>query len=185
MADVGNKIRKYIQDIAGATVSDKERTAELAANISKASRAKDTQINSITAQIKLITNTVTLLSKSLANKENNSSGGNSGGGNGGGRNGGDGGGLGGRRIFHHTSDMGSYCLIPRTSPSGRKAQQQQLHQKKGRSQRQSHHHQLHGWQQLLAAGEQGKPSQTTPATKASQPPGDKSRGWILMNTNTR
>jgi hypothetical protein len=58
IADVGNKISKYIQDIAGATIEDKERTAELAANISKASRAKDAQIDSITAQIKLLTNTV-------------------------------------------------------------------------------------------------------------------------------
>ena len=33
MADVGDKIRKYIQDIANATAADKERTAELAANV--------------------------------------------------------------------------------------------------------------------------------------------------------
>jgi hypothetical protein len=46
MADVSNKIRKYIQDIASATIANKERTAELAANISKASRAKDAQIKS-------------------------------------------------------------------------------------------------------------------------------------------
>ncbi len=36
MADVGKEIRKYIQDIASATVADKERTAENLANISKA-----------------------------------------------------------------------------------------------------------------------------------------------------
>jgi hypothetical protein len=72
MAGMGNKIRKYIQDIASATVADKERTAENLANISKASRAKDAQIDSITAQIKLLTNTVALLSKLLANKDINS-----------------------------------------------------------------------------------------------------------------
>ena len=49
MADVGDKIRKYIQEIASATVADKERTAELAANISDATKAKDAQIESITA----------------------------------------------------------------------------------------------------------------------------------------
>ena len=48
MADVGNKIRKYIQEIASATVADKERTTELAANISDATKAKDAQIDSIT-----------------------------------------------------------------------------------------------------------------------------------------
>jgi hypothetical protein len=51
MADVGNEIRKYIQDIASATVADKERTAENLANISEASRAKNAQIDSIRAQI--------------------------------------------------------------------------------------------------------------------------------------
>ncbi len=63
MADMGNEIRKYIQDIASATVADKERTAENLANIREASRAKDSQIDSITAQIKLLTNTIALLSK--------------------------------------------------------------------------------------------------------------------------
>ncbi len=49
MADMSDKIRKYIQDIASATVADKKRTAENLANISKVSRAKDAQIDSITA----------------------------------------------------------------------------------------------------------------------------------------
>ena len=82
MADVGDKIRKYIQEIASATVADKERTAELAANISDATKAKDAQINIITMQIKLLTDTVALLSQSIANKENNGGGGGSGGGGG-------------------------------------------------------------------------------------------------------
>jgi hypothetical protein len=80
MADMGDKIRKYIQDIVSATIADKQRTAENLANISEASRAKDAQTDSITAQIKHLTNTVALLPKSLANKENNGSGGNVGGG---------------------------------------------------------------------------------------------------------
>ncbi len=100
MADVGNEIRNYIQDIASATVADKERTAKNLANISKASRAKDAQIDSIAAQIKLLTNTVALLSKLLAHKENNGSRVNIGGGNGNGENGGDGGGLGGICVIH-------------------------------------------------------------------------------------
>jgi hypothetical protein len=97
MADVGNEIRKYIQDIASATVTDKERTAENLVNISEASMAKYAQIDSITAQIKLLTNTVALLSKLLANKENNGSGENVGRGNGSRRNGGEGSGLGGKQ----------------------------------------------------------------------------------------
>ncbi len=51
MTDMGNEMRKYIQDITSATIADKGRTAENLANISKASRPKDAQIDSITAQI--------------------------------------------------------------------------------------------------------------------------------------
>ena len=69
MANVGDEIRKYIQEIASATVADKETAAEIAANMSEVLKAKDAQINSISAQIKLLTNTVALLSQSLANKE--------------------------------------------------------------------------------------------------------------------
>jgi hypothetical protein len=120
MADRGNEIRKYIQDIASATVADKERTAENLANISKASRAKDAQIDSITAQIKLLTDTVALLSKSLANKENNGSGGNVGRGNGSRGNGRDGGGLGGIPRQNPTRNMGNYCWSCGHHPVGMK-----------------------------------------------------------------
>ena len=82
MANVGDEIRKYIQEIVSATVADKERTAELAANISDAAKVKDTQIDSIIAQIKLLTDTVTLLSKMLVSKENNGNNGSGGGGRG-------------------------------------------------------------------------------------------------------
>jgi hypothetical protein len=109
MTDVDDKIRKYIEDIASATVANKGKTAELSANISKASWAKDVQITTIIAQIKLLTNTVALLSKSLANKENNGGRGNRVGTNSGKRNGGNGGGLGGSRVFVYTRNMGSYC----------------------------------------------------------------------------
>jgi hypothetical protein len=78
MADVGNEIRKYIQEIASATVAEKERTAELAANISDATKAKDTQLTTITAQIQSLTDTVALLVQSLANKNNNRNSNNSG-----------------------------------------------------------------------------------------------------------
>jgi hypothetical protein len=109
VADVGDKIRKYIQEIASATVADKAKTAELAANISKVTKAKDAQIDNITTQIKLLTNTVALLSKSLANKENNGS--NSGGGSSSGSSSGSGsgGGLGGGHNFRYTRNMGNYC----------------------------------------------------------------------------
>jgi hypothetical protein len=109
MAEVGNEIRKYIQDIASATIADKEKTAENLANISEASRAKVAQIDSITAQIKLLTNTIILLSKSLANKETNGSGGNNGGGNGSGSNGGEGRVCEGKQTWIPIRNMGNYC----------------------------------------------------------------------------
>ncbi len=178
MADVGNKIRKYIQDIASATVADKERTAELAAIISKVSRAKDVQINSITTQIKLLTNTVALLSKSLANKENSGGGGNSGG-----RNGGNGGGLGGRRKFCTIRDMGSYCWSHRHHPVGTKhGSNTCTNKKEGHKDDPTATNYMGGnnyWPR------ENSPSRTTPATKASQPPGDKSQGWLPMKTNTK
>jgi hypothetical protein len=120
MADVGNKIRKYIQDIASATVADKEKTAENLTNISKAPRAKDAQIDSIMAQIKLLTNTVALLSKSLANKETNGSGGNDGRGSSSGRNGGEGRGCGGKQTWIPIRNMGNYCWSCRHHPVGAK-----------------------------------------------------------------
>ncbi len=72
---------------------------------------KDAQIESITAQIKLLTDTGAQLSQSLANKENSGRGGrgNIGDkGSGGGSNGG--GGSGGEsREFRYTRNMGGYC----------------------------------------------------------------------------
>ena len=113
MADVGNKIRKYIQEIARATVADIERTAELAANISDATKAKDAQINSITVQIKLLTDTVALLSQSIVNKENNGGGGSSRGGGGRGSSS-----RGEPRKFNYTRNMGNYCWSHGHHPVG-------------------------------------------------------------------
>ncbi len=113
MANIGDKIRKYIKEMASATVANKERTVELPANISNAAKVKDAQIDSITAQIKLLTATVTLLSKLLANKKNN---GNNGGGGGvSGSNG-----LGGGREFKYTRNMGNYCWSHGHHPVGAK-----------------------------------------------------------------
>jgi hypothetical protein len=120
MADMGDKIRKYIQEIASTTIADMERTAGNLANISKASRAKDAQIDSIMAQIKLLTNTVAILSKLLANKENNGSGGNIGRENSNRGNGGDGGGLGGKPRRNPTRNMGNYCWSCGHHPMGMK-----------------------------------------------------------------
>ena len=103
MANVGDEIRKYIQEIASATVANKERMAELVANISNAAKVKDTQINSITAQIKLLINTVALLSQLLANKVNN------------GNNG-----SGGGSKFKYTRNMGNYCWSHGHHPVGAK-----------------------------------------------------------------
>jgi hypothetical protein len=55
MADVGDKIRKYIQEIASATVADKEKSAEWAANMNESAKKKDAKINAMTMQIKILT----------------------------------------------------------------------------------------------------------------------------------
>jgi hypothetical protein len=124
MTDMGDKIRKYIQEIASATVANKEQTAELAANISDATKAKDAQIDSITTQIKLLTNTVALLSQSIANKENNN-------GSGGGRGGGGDSGSGGEsREFRYTRNMGGYCWSHGHHPAGAKQDSSTCTQKK-------------------------------------------------------
>jgi hypothetical protein len=127
VADMGNEIQKYIQEIASATVADKAKTAELAADTSKATKAKDAQIDSITAQIKLLTDTVALLLKSLANKENNGSNsggggssGSSGSGGGGSGSGSGGSGLGGIHEFRYTCNMGNYCWSHSHHPVGMK-----------------------------------------------------------------
>ncbi len=51
MADVGNKIRKYVQEIASATVSSNEKTTKLATNVSKEAKAKDDQLKAMMTQI--------------------------------------------------------------------------------------------------------------------------------------
>lgn len=124
IADVGDEIRKYIQDIASATVADKARTAELAANISDATKAKDTQLNTITAQIKLLTDTVALLAQSIANKENNSgiSSNKHGSSNGGGSS--------GERNFTYSRNMGEYCWSHGHHPVGIKHNSSTCTQKK-------------------------------------------------------
>ncbi len=63
-ADVGNKLRKYIQEIAMAAAVEKES----AANISKETKAKDAQILAMTMQIKMLTDTIAALMKSFGNK---------------------------------------------------------------------------------------------------------------------
>jgi hypothetical protein len=181
MADVGNEIRKYIQDISSASVAYKERTADLAANISKVSRAKGVQINSITAQIKLLTNTVALLSKSLANKEDNS-----GRVNCGGRNGGNDGGLGGGRKFCTIRNMGSYCWSHGYHPVGTKHDSNTCTNKKdGHKDSATATNCMGGT--IYGRGQTGSglPSRTTPALKASQPPGERSWGWIPMKTKAK
>jgi hypothetical protein len=118
VADVGNKIQKYIQEIASATVPDKTKTAALAANISKATKTKDAQIGSITAQTKLLTDTVALLSKSFSNKENNSSNSGGGGSSGSGSGSSGGGCLRGVHKFRYTRNMGNYCWSHGHHPVG-------------------------------------------------------------------
>ena len=82
MADIGDEIWKYIQEIASASVTSNEKAAEFAANVSEESKAKDAQLQAMTAQIQAFTSTVATLSTAIANaaKANGGSGG--GGGNG-------------------------------------------------------------------------------------------------------
>ncbi len=65
-ADIGNKLRKYIQEITIAVAAEKE----LVANISKETKAKDAQILAMTTQIKTLSDTVATLMKSFGNKVN-------------------------------------------------------------------------------------------------------------------
>jgi len=104
MADVGNEIRKYTQEIASATVASNEKAAEFAANVSKESKAKDTQFQAMTAQIQALTNTIAMLSTAIAAAAKN-------GGSGGG-------GGGGKRTFKFTRNMGAYCSTHGHHPVG-------------------------------------------------------------------
>ena len=126
MADVGNKIQKYIQDIASASVASNEKAAEFAANDSEESRAKDAQFQAMTAQIQALTNTVALLLTAIAAAAKKHGGGSSSGGNngGGGRgrggHGRNGGGKGGEGKFNFTHNMGAYCHTHGHHPIGTK-----------------------------------------------------------------
>jgi hypothetical protein len=100
IADIGNKIQWYIQEIASATVASNEKTAEWAANVSEEAKTKDDQLKAMMAQIQALTYTIGMLSTAIAAaaKENENpndggcgSGGCGGGGSGGGCNPGRGG----------------------------------------------------------------------------------------------
>ncbi len=119
MADVGNEIQKYSQEIASASVASNKKTAEWADNVSKESKTKDAQLLAMMAQIQALTDTVASLStvimvafKENIDPSNDSSGGGIGGVGGGG--GGDGGGcdcwwFGRNRDFYYTHNMGYYA----------------------------------------------------------------------------
>jgi len=103
MADVGDEIRKYIQEIASPSVASNEKAAEFAANISEESKAKDAQLQAMTAQIQALTSTVVTLSTAIANAAKANGGSGSGGGSSGGNGGhGHGGGGRGERMFKFT-----------------------------------------------------------------------------------
>jgi hypothetical protein len=117
MADVGNEIRKYIQEIASASVASNKKMAEWAANDNKKSKAKDAQLQAMTAQIQTLINTVATLSKAITAAAKQCGGG-GGDGGGGGSSGGSGSGSGSgnnigggsKRTFEFTRNMGAYCL---------------------------------------------------------------------------
>jgi hypothetical protein len=122
MTNVGNKIQKYIQEIASGTAASNKKTAKWAAKVSKEAEAKDDQLKAMTAQIQALTNTLAMLSTAItaAAKENKNPNGSGGGGSGGGGGGGGGSGghdrgCGGRnrdgRAFHYMHNMGGYCSM--------------------------------------------------------------------------
>ena len=111
MADVGDEIRKYIQEIASASVASNEKTAEFAANVSKESKAKDAQLQAMTAQIQALTSTVVTLSTAIANAAKVNKDGGGGGDRGGG-------GGGGKRMFKFTRNIGAYCYTCGHHPVG-------------------------------------------------------------------
>ena len=113
MADVGDEIRRYIQEIASASAANNDKAAEFAANVSEESKAKDAQLQAMTAQIQALTNTVAALSTTIANAAKANGGGYNGSGGGGG-----GGGGGGERAFKLTRNMGAYCWTCGHHPVG-------------------------------------------------------------------
>ncbi len=118
MADVGDKIQKYIQEIASATVASNEKTAEWASNVSKEAKAKNDQLKAMTAQIQALTNTVAMLSTAIAAAAKENENPNNGGGGGSGRNCGHGSGNRDNRAFHYTRNMGGYCSMHGHHPVG-------------------------------------------------------------------
>jgi hypothetical protein len=66
----GNKLREYSAKITTAAISRKEQQKELTFNLQDSANAKTKEIEVMASQIKILTNAVTLLTKSLANKEN-------------------------------------------------------------------------------------------------------------------
>jgi hypothetical protein len=124
MADVGDAIQRYIQEIVNATVASNKKTAKWAANVSKEAKAKDDQLKAMTAQIQALTNTIAMLSTAIAvvakeNKNPNEDGGGGGSGSdGGGRNHGRGGRNMDNRAFRYTCNMGSYSLLHGHHPVG-------------------------------------------------------------------
>jgi hypothetical protein len=103
-ANVGNKLRRYIQEIVSAAAAGKES----AANISKETKTKDAHICAMTMQIKTLTDAIAALMKSLANKGNtppNTGNMNS---------------VTTNRTFNWTCNMGAYCWSHGNHPVGAK-----------------------------------------------------------------
>jgi hypothetical protein len=118
MADFGDEIRKYIQEIASASVTFNKKTAEWAANVNKESKTKDAQLQAMMAQIQALTNTVATLSKAIAAAAKQGGGGSRGSSGGVSGSGGNNIGGGGERTFKYTRNMGAYCSTHGHHPVG-------------------------------------------------------------------
>jgi hypothetical protein len=111
MADISDKIQKYIQEITSATVASNKKTAEWAANVSKEAKAKDDQLKAMTAQIQALTNTVAMLSTPIAAAAKENKNPNDGGGSSGSCNRSCGGGSRDDGAFRYMHNMGGYCSM--------------------------------------------------------------------------
>jgi hypothetical protein len=116
MADFGDEIRKYIQEIASTSVASNKKTAEWAANVNKESKTKNAQLQAMTAQIQALTNTIATLSKAILAAAKHG-----GGGGGGGISGSSSGnniGGGGKSRLKYMRNMGAYCSMHGHHPVG-------------------------------------------------------------------
>ncbi len=104
-AKQGNTLYEYVAKIATATIALEEQQDELTTNLWDSANAKTKEIKVLASQIKNLTKSVVLLTKSLANKENKPSNKPTGGGH-------------QEKQYTKPRSMGCYCWLHRFHPAG-------------------------------------------------------------------